>query len=201
MDKRIDFLPDERFAEWRGALNERLAAAAGALSATNLAAFLDPVMRATLHEGLRRAGADECTVWLLDKTRENLAASFNTGPRAAEIVGVFQQPLQTGIISLVVASEQPLCENHVYQNIRQDRTLDRKLGLVTCAMLAVPFYFADQVRGVISGVRLKSADAPGADPPGFLPEDLGAWQLTATLLTRLIDYRLLALTLGRETHD
>lgn len=201
MDERLEILPDPRFADWQCALDERLAAASRTIVAANFAAFLDPVMQETLRGGLRRAGTDEGTVWLIDEARENLAACFNSGPRAGEIVGVFRQPLRTGMISLVVASGQPLCENHVTQNARQDRTLDQKLGLVTCAMLAVPFYFSGQLRGVISGVRLKAAESTAPDPPGFLPEDLGALHLAATLLTRLIDYRLLTLTLGRETHD
>ncbi|MEA3213027.1 MAG: hypothetical protein QOE70_6084 [Chthoniobacter sp.] len=160
--------------------------------------FFDRTMRALLGEGFARAGAHEGTVWLLDHSRSNLVPRFNTGPNAAAFVGSFRQTLSTGMISMVVATEQPICENEVHKNQRQDPRLDRKLGLVTCSMIAVPFYFAGEVRGVISAVQLKPAGAIDSDPPGFSPENLASIQLTASVLARLIEHQLITLALGLE---
>ena len=99
---------------------------------------------------------------------------------------------------MVVATEQPICENEVCKNQQQDRTLDQQLRLKTWAMLAVPFYFAGELRGVISCVQLVTAARPDPAPPGFTAQHLRDLQLTAGLLSQLIEYRLLTLSLGLE---
>ena len=158
--------------------------------------FFNVTMRGAFIEGLMQAGAHEGTVWLLDPSESFLVPRFNNGPNAANFVNVFRQSLATGMISMVVATEQPICENEVHRNTRHDRTLDCKLSPVTCSMLAVPFYFAGQSRGVLSAVRLKEADSAAAAPPGFTPADLQALQLTADVLERLIEHELLTRSLG-----
>ncbi len=163
--------------------------------------FFDGTMRSLFAAGLQCTGAHEGTVWLLDHSRENLVPRFNTGANAATFVGSFRQTLRAGMISMVVATQQPICENEVHKNQSQDRTLDQKLGLITCSMLAVPLYFAGEVRGVISAVQLKRAGTENGDPPGFSPGDLRGLQLTASVLSRLIEYELIALAMGMEaTH-
>jgi hypothetical protein len=64
----------------------------------------------------------------------------------------------------------------------------------TCAMIAVPFYFLQGCRGVISCVQLKRAGDP--EPPGFRPEHLTGVQRAAAVLSQLIDYRLLSRAIG-----
>lgn len=160
--------------------------------------FFDRTMRALLVDGFRRVGAHEGTVWLLDHSRSNLVPRFNSGPNSASFVGSFRQSLRAGMISMVVATEQPICENEVHHNQRQDRTLDRKLGLMTCSMIAVPFYFVGEIRGVISAVQLKRGDAAEPDPAGFSPDSLRGLQLTASVLSRLIEHELITLAIGLE---
>lgn len=196
MSTRSNVLPDERFVALRPALEERVLLAAHTVTAENFPGFLDAAARDTLLHGFRAAGAHEGTVWLADATREHLVAAFNSGPRAGEIAGHFRQSLRAGMISLVFASEQPLCENEVHKNERQDKTLDRQLGLLTVAMMAVPFYFARELRGVISCVRLKNAAAPEADPPPFSLENLRALQSAAAVVSKLLDHRLLCDSVG-----
>ena len=65
-------------------------------------------------------------------------------------------------------------------------------------MIAVPFYFLGELRGVISCVQLQPADAAAATPPGFSAAHLQGLQLSAGVLSRLIEYRLLALCLGLD---
>lgn len=192
-------LPDLRLSALRGIVTSRLEEAARALAEGAFDEFFNGTMRAAFLEGLMQAGAHEGTVWLLDPEQTCLVPRFNNGPSAASFVGHFRQSLQTGMISMVVATEQPICENEVHKNAQQDPTLDRKLGLVTCSMLAVPLYYAGELRGVISAVRLKPASTTAPDPEGFSPHDLRALQLSADVLERLIEHELLTLSFGLGT--
>jgi transcriptional regulator with GAF, ATPase, and Fis domain len=197
MSERFALLNDDRLTTIRPIITARLQEAAGLVGGGAFEEFFDGTMQALLRDGLNRIDAHEGTVWLLDPTRTFLMPRFNTGPNSSEFVGRFRQSLRSGMISMVVATEQPICENDVQKNQQQDKTLDRQLGLLTCAMIAVPFYFTGEMRGVVSAVRLKAAGAAD-EPAGFRLEDLEALQLTTTVLTRMIEYRLLSLVLGRE---
>jgi GAF domain-containing protein len=183
--------------DFRSLVHTRLRDSAEAL-ADAAVDILDACTREALIEGLTRMSAHEGTLWLLDEARTLLRPRFNSGPRAAEFVGRFLQPLRAGMISMVVATEQPICENEVHKSQRQDPTLDTELGLRTCAMVAVPLYYAGELRGVISAVKLKPAQGPAEDPPGFTMGDLQQLQRTASLVSRLIEHRLLTAILGSE---
>lgn len=190
-------LTDDRLDSLRPVIEARVKAAAELVADEPFEEFFDRTMRAHLVQALAATGAHEGTVWLLDATRSHLVPRFNSGPNAKSFVGSFRQSLRSGMISMVVATEQPVCENEVHRNQRQDKTLDHQLQLVTCAMLAVPFYFAGELRGVMSAVQLKeSAAAP--EPPGFTAENLATLQLAAEVLARMVEHQLLSLALGRE---
>ncbi len=190
-------LNDDRLDVLRPLIEARVKAAAELVGETAFEEFFDRTMRAHLVKAIAAAQAHEGTVWLLDETRSHLVPRFNSGPIAKSFVGSFRQNLRSGMISMVVATEQPICENQVHRNQQQDPTLDQQLQLVTCAMLAVPFYFAGELRGVISAVQLKeNADAP--EPPGFSAENLDTLQLAAEVLSRMVEHQLLSLALGRE---
>ena len=127
-----------------------------------------------------------------------LIPRFNNGPHAPSFVGQYRHSLRSGMISMVVSTEQPICENEVHQNRMQDKTLDLQLGLLTCAMLAVPLYFAGGLRGVLSAVQLKPAGSTAPEPPGFTPQHLESLQLAASVLARLVEQQLYTMTLGME---
>jgi len=120
-------------------------------------------------------GADEGTLWLLDEEKEELVPVWNSGPHAEEFVGKHRQPLSAGLISVVCLTEQALCENEVYRHAGQDPTLDRRLGVLTCSMMAVPLRAGGELRGVVSCVKLKKRTGD-PDPSGFSQSDLGALQ-------------------------
>jgi hypothetical protein len=198
MDGRLTVLPQERIVAVRPLIEAQLRDAASLITGEKFAELFDGSMRALLTEGFRRAGAEEGTLWLLDEAREALVPRFNSGPNAEGFVGIFRQSLRAGMISMVVALEQPICENEVQQNRQQDKSLDTKLQLQTCAMLAVPFYYVGELRGVLSCVQLSPAEADCSEVRGFSPDDLLSLQLTGGVLSRLIEHRLLGLCLGME---
>lgn len=191
-------LPDERLVALRPELLAALRDAAREVSGEAFADFFNAPMRSLLLDGFERAGAHEGTVWLLDDARTELIPRFNSGPHAERFVGTFRQSVRAGMIGMVAATEQAICENEVCTDKRQDRTLDEQLRLKTWSMIGVPFYYFGELRGVISCVQLVPSDPAQANPPGFSADHLHGMQLTAGVLSRLIEYRLLALCLGLE---
>jgi transcriptional regulator with GAF, ATPase, and Fis domain len=198
MQGHTKVLPDEMLAALRPQLEIRVREMAHLMAGTAFNDFFDRSVRALAHDCIQRVSADEGTVWMLDESHQYLVPRFNSGPNAEQIVGAFRQPLQTGMIGMVVQTEMPICENDVHHNDRQDKSLDQQLGLKTCAMLAVPLVFASQLRGVISCVKLKPADSTAADPPGFSHADLETLQFNAAVIGQLVEYRLLARCIGSE---
>jgi hypothetical protein len=195
-DGRFPILPDENLAGLRPALLARLSAAATEACNMSFDVVFDAGMRALLLDSFEQVGADEGTIWLIDAGNEVLVPRFNSGPHAGGFVGVHRQPLSKGMISMVVATEQPICENEVYKNERQDKAVDQKLGLRTCAMIAVPLVFSGEVRGVITCVQVRPGNSQDPDPPGFTHSHLVHIQLASSLLGRLLEARLLAHCLG-----
>jgi GAF domain-containing protein len=198
MGERQTHLHDARLVAVQPLVTERVRELAALAGAGGFEEFFDATMRASFVGALRAIGAHEGTVWLLDETRSVLIPRFNNGPHADNFVGRFRQSLRSGMISMVVSTEQPICENEVHQNQQQDKTLDRELGLLTCAMLAVPLYFGNELRGVLSAVQLQPAGAAALEPPGFTPQDLEALQLAASVLARLLEQQLYTMALGLE---
>jgi len=199
---RANFLPEPRFLPLRPALQEHLAKVGNAITPENFLSICDDVLLKVLKETFERISADEGSIWLIDRDHKVLVATYNVGPNSDKIVG-FKNPLSKGIISLVVASENAFIENQVYKNRSHSAELNKKLGKTTYAMIAVPLYFLNQVRGVISCVQLldvlveEGQAAPvGRTPPGFSPRDLNAVQTTAAVIRNLIDFRLLGTAVG-----
>ena len=203
---RANFLPEQRFLPLRPALQEHLTKVGNAVKPENFVSICDEVLLKLLKDTFERIGADEGSIWLIDHEKKALVATYNSGPNSEKIVG-FELPLSEGIISLVVASENAFIENQVYKNAKHNKVLGEKLGKTTYAMIAVPLYFLNQVRGVISCVQLLDvlikegqAEPTGETPAGFKPPDLNAVQTTAAVVRDLIDYRLLGTAVGWNRH-
>jgi len=158
----------------------------------SLAGLLDEVSLDLLRDAFIDVGGCEGTVWLADRTRENLVAVYNSGSDAVELVG-FQQPVGTGIISLVFTQQQPYCENDIGASPGHDDTLDKKIAKRTQAMIAVPFYFAYGLRGVISCVQLE--DSPNGSS-GYSSDDVQTLVRASNIVERLINDSLLSSALG-----
>jgi hypothetical protein len=199
---RANFLPEQRFLPLRPALQEHLAKIGDSVSPINFLSICNELSVKLLNDTIGRISADAGSIWLLDHEKKHLVVAYNSGPNPEKIVG-FKQPLSKGVVSLVVASENAFVENQVYKNAKHDATLDERLHKTTYAMIAVPLYFLNQVRGVVTCVQLLdvlvqqgSAAPAGETPPGFGPRDLAAIQTTAAVIRDLIDYRLLGAAVG-----
>ena len=192
----MNILPDAAFLELEPGLSERMLRIGASIHAEEFSALADPLMREIFHSGVSEAGAHEGTVWLVDEGGEFLVPAVNTGPRAGEMVGHFRQPLKSGLICMVFDSEQPFLENEVSNNPGQSKLLDSKLGVRTTALIAVPFYFLRNCRGVISCVQLEGPGYDSAGSTGFRPQHLKIMQHTASVLAQLIEYQLLSCAVG-----
>jgi hypothetical protein len=197
MSEWANLAPDGRFAGLKEFVMEKMESSARSLAGERFQPFADAAMRDLLFGGIVRAGGQEATIWLVDAAGESLVASLTIGPHAASLSGNFAQPLSSGMISLVFASEQAICENEVFENREHDKTLDKALGVKTEAMVAVPLHFVKKIRGVISVVQFKSReDQPETSFVGFNAEALPVLQSIASILSRLVEHRLLATVVG-----
>jgi hypothetical protein len=193
MSTRLDLIPDERLVALKPAFQDRIRQIAAAIEPENFGSVCPPVLFELLQQAFQVAGADEGSIWLLDPAKQNLVIAYNSGPNAATIVG-FRLPLNRGIVSTVLVSEQAFIENEVYKNARHDEKLNESLAQTTFAMIVVPLYFLNECRGVISCVQLIHARIRGGEatpegkvPRGFAPSDLTAVQSAAEGARALID--------------
>lgn len=194
MTDRASLLPSPEFEKLTSLLSDRVMRTAAALSLTNFSQFLDPTMQNLLQRAFQNAGAHEGAVWLVDAEGKNLVISNAWGTRAERVLG-YTQTLERGLVSMVFATEQPFCENKVYTNRLQARSLDEKLGVLTCSMIAVPLVFAKGLRGIVSCIKVKTgADEP--DPPDFAPNALGEIQFASHVLGKLIEFELVSVITG-----
>ena len=164
-------------------LNRKFEHAGKAASAQCLSEAFDSVARRVLANGFNRVNADEETLWIANLKGQVLIPIFNSGPNAADFVTNVRQPLARGVVSMVYHSGQPFCENEVTKNASHDKTIDKAMHQVTAAMIAVPFFFANHARGVISCVKLEKGQ--------FEVRDLDELQHSAIVLERLIDCQLM----------
>ncbi|MEM1294203.1 MAG: GAF domain-containing protein [Verrucomicrobiota bacterium] len=164
-------------------LNRKFEHAGKAAAAQCLSEAFDGVARRVLINGFNRVKADEGTLWIANLTNQNLIPIFNSGPNAADFVSNVRQPLGRGVVSMVFHSGQPFCENEVFKNATHDQTIDKAMHQVTAAMIAVPFFFANHARGVISCVKLGEGE--------FEVSDLNEIQHSAIVLERLVDCQLM----------
>jgi len=181
-------------SEHAGACEQRLDEAARELSPENLGELLGPSGRELVSVTVAALPADSASIWLVDADRTRLIVS-HVEPRS-DILHQ-EQSLDRGLISLVLGSEQSICENQVYAHAHHSKAIDQKLGTVTCAMIAVPFYVGGVLRGVLSCVRLK--DEPEApDPPAFSAANMNRVKRLSSAIEHLLNYRILSGILGLE---
>ncbi|MCW0219741.1 MAG: GAF domain-containing protein, partial [Prosthecobacter sp.] len=132
-----------------------------------------------VQQSLSSVRADEGSLWLAMDDSQTLMPVWNNGPDAARFVGSFRLPATQGITGMVFTSGLAACESEVCFHQKQNRELDRTLGVLTWAMLAVPLKFAGEMRGVITAVRLirlaelpeisRVPESPADFPPGYQP--------------------------------
>ncbi|MEM9281184.1 MAG: hypothetical protein AAGA96_05110 [Verrucomicrobiota bacterium] len=186
--------PDPQLSEQSPEIERSLARAAESITPHEFRGLIGDPGLSVLRSAMDCIKADSISVWLADTEKQNLVVTHCDPDK--EFIG-FQQAISEGLIALVYASEQALCENSVYLNADHSKKVDQMLGQVTCAMIATPFYIAGTMRGVITAVQLKESDT-APDPAGFSARNLNRVGRLSTVLERLVNYRLLTKLLDLE---
>jgi len=149
---------------------------------------LDDATRSLLQEVIKRScsatGCSNSTLWLAEG--DHLIPTIGHGPHAAQFIGKYAHPLDEGIISMVYASGQPFCENHIQSNPQHSSRLDQQLGIQTDAMLTTPVISGGNITGVITCVHTRPANS-SAPPSSFEASHLSELEFTAALTGRILE--------------
>ena len=186
--------PDPEISPHAAHLEQSLNQIARALTPDEFTNLIGDPGLSVLRSSMDSLKADSLSVWLADRDETHLTVT-HTEPDP-EFLG-WRQSLDEGLIGLVYASEQCLCENEVYLNANHSKKADEALGQVTYAMIATPFYIAGNLRGVISCVQLK-ASAAEPNPSGFSARNMNRVRRLSTVIERLVNYRMLTSLLDLE---
>lgn len=193
MNPHSRLLPDPELEEVGDRVTRALEAYSKRLLPSDLVALIDAPIESVLENVRVNIAADSVGIWLADESRENLEFVL-VNPVDTRIIGR-KQALAEGFISLVFASERPICENRVAEDERHSKEIDSVIGEITEAMLAVPFYVGGTLCGVISAVRWRGGGSSGE---AFTSADLHVIQRSAVVLERLVNLALAKTILGLE---
>ncbi len=175
-------------------IEERMAGFAAYIRASNFREFTDPLMQRFIVDCYRDAAAHEGVIWMLDTEQKNLLCAVQLGKASRNLVN-FRMPVDAGISGMVLALQQPFCENNLSENRAAASMLEERMGVVICSRILVPFFIAEKMRGVVACYRTKTTlEEP--DPPGFETDAVEEMSLLARLLGRLFDHKLLCAAVG-----
>lgn len=190
------WLPDPRVAPHAQAIEERVGNFAAHIRPATFTEFLDPLMVRLFADCLRDAGAHEGVVWLTDREQKFLLCAYNQGPHSDRLNNL-KVPVDAGLSGMILATQQPFCENNLSQNRAAASTLEERLGVIMCCRVLVPFFIAGKMRGVLAAYQFKNTlGCP--EPGGFTPEAVEELNLLSRLLGRLLDHKLLCAAIGLE---
>ena len=187
--------PDTELSEHSLRIEQRLEECARRLQPEDMGELLGQTGRELISLTVTALGADSASIWQVDADHTRLIVS-HVEPMN-ELMYKREQPLDKGLVTLVLGSGQAICENKVYANERHSKRTDEALGKITCALMAVPLYAGGSLRGVVSCVKMKdSIDDP--DPEGFSAPNLGRLKRLSSAIERIVNYRMLVSILGLE---
>ena len=188
------WLPEPRVAPLAAAIEERVDQFAGLIRASNFAEFLDPLMKRMISDCCRDAGAHEGVIWFLDTERQNLLCAWQVGPRSDRLNRI-RMPLDSTVSGMVIAMQQPFCENNLGANRAAASRLDEQLKAIVCSRVLVPFMIAGKMRGIVAAYQTKDSES-AEDPKGFDTYAVEEISLLARLLGRLMEHKLLCAATG-----
>jgi hypothetical protein len=190
------WLPDPRVAPLVPAIEERVAQFAAFIRASNFREFLDPLMQRLIVDCYNDAGAHEGVIWMLDTEQKHLLCALQLGKASRKLANV-RWPVDANISGMVLAMQQPFCENGLSQNREAASILEENMGVIICSRILVPFFIAEHMRGVVACYQTKPTLA-APEPPGFQTDAVEEMSLLARLLGRLLDHKLLCSAVGME---
>lgn len=94
---------------------------------------LDALLMVMADMGREMIAADRCSLWLLDKEKEELWTKIAHG------VPELRAPSHAGLVGHAVTTGQPIFIDDAYQDSRFNQEIDKKTGYRTKAILVIPF--------------------------------------------------------------
>ena len=123
---------------------------------------LDSLLALILNEAVRVVGADRCTLWIVDRDREEIWTKVAQGLGDDQKIRI---PIGVGIAGSVAASGTITNIPDAYADPRFNRQVDKDTGYRTRNILAVPMrYTTGEVTGVLQALNK-------LHEPHFTPED------------------------------
>lgn len=95
---------------------------------------LDAALAILRDMGREMVAADRCTLWLLDKKKDELWTKIATG------IPEIRTPRHAGLVGHAVSTGQPVFIDDAYQDSRFNKDVDKKTGYRTKAILVIPIH-------------------------------------------------------------
>ncbi len=125
-------------------------------------------------------GADGCTLWLLDKKKDELWSRVSHGLKEVRI------PASHGIAGFVARSGEPEIINDPYSDDRFDQNVDKQTGYHTKSIIALPIRNSDgDIIGVFQAVNKLTGEN------GFTQQDLEHFLIASTYTGKQLESVLL----------
>jgi GAF domain-containing protein len=140
------------------------------------------IFKGLLRVAADAADADDASVFLLNADEEHLEVVLNASDRD-DFVG-FKQPLNQGIVSMVVWNEHAISIANVSENEMFDDTADRTFGYTTRSMTALPLVLQGVVVGVMTAVNKRDVEE-------FTDDDMRQLGSIATAITHTLHSQIL----------
>jgi len=189
--EHLEIIPDESFEPLAGALQSQLPAVARSIRSAHLADLIDRACERFLERAAATSQVDELLLW--GKASHGFSAGWSTRSPMREVVPNASADSHEGLIAEVHDSSKPKAESaeqleaRAWTNLESCRALDIQL------MAAAPLRLYGITIAIISSVFYH----PVTFEPHGAAVDVSE---AASLLSRLIEHRLLHEMIGLSTH-
>ena len=195
----MDAPPPHLDPEIAALVSDALRASARRATAGQMRDDFDAPLGGMIDSALAETGSDEGTLWAADREREEPALvpihHYQPGSDTSDFLNAVSQPLGDGLISMVFAGGNSLCENDIANEPAHSKTVDAITGRPTSAMIVTPVYASSVVIAVLTGVRIApvQADSDVIDAENaYSLEDLAILQSAARTVGEVMEFRWLA---------
>jgi sigma-B regulation protein RsbU (phosphoserine phosphatase) len=138
---------------------------------------LDSLLRLILSEAVRVVGADRCTLWVVDRDRNELWSKVAQGLEKEQIIRI---PIGVGIAGQVASTGKVINIPDAYADPRFFREADKRTGFRTRSILCVPLARRGKEIGVLQVLNPIKREA-------FDEPDLAAFEAYGNLAATAID--------------
>jgi len=94
----------------------------------------EEILMQLAHMGRRLAGADRCSVWVVDNKNKTLWTKVAHGIKPIHI------PLSSGIVGQAISKKKQMIINDVQKNSHFNAEVDKKTGYETKTMMVIPMF-------------------------------------------------------------